>query len=314
LSKFETRAGTYSRQWSIYSDAYIKYPEDVITPIPRSKDNISRCFYDNNFDEADVYHIHSTYGLPEIVKSRILPSGKPIYLHYHGSYLRMYGGSKTLNNVAKYIFVSTPDLLQYIPKKYSDKTFFVPNPVSIDPYYVCSKSSMGDVRVGYDDELTILHTTTNVGIKGTRPIMNGIRFMKNNYNNINILLCKNKTHWESLQMMKISDIYVDQFNIGCYGVAAIEAMLLGNVVLAWIDPNYGQFYPGCTIKSCDINGFVDALKATLFDYDTYKRTEKQRIAWASTFHSPKKIGEYYKNIYEGMVPKEDPNYYLRWKE
>ncbi len=121
-----------------------------------------------------------------------------------------------------------------------------------------------------------------------------------------------KNHWESLQTMKTSDIYLDQFNIGTYGVAAIEALLMGKVVLAYIDPVFVQLYPACKIKSCKLDGLLDALKATLFDWEMYQKSEKDRVIWARTFHSPMSNAKYMLDIYCGKEPSRNPETFLKW--
>jgi hypothetical protein len=311
LSAFEKNIGIDSHAWTLMYDSYIKYPEDIITPLPRDNLCIARTWHDRDLKDADVYHIHDTYGLPNIVNRYITNTDTPVILHYHGTYLRLNGGNKTLNKQAKYIFVSTPDLLQYIPEKYIHKAYYIPNPVSIDPYYTCMNNYVGKVKIKTDD-FSISHTSTNVGIKGTNAVAGVLKYMKDNYG-VPYYICMKSIHWDSLQTMKISDVYLDQFNIGTYGVAAIEALLMGKVVLCWIDNAWGQYYPECPIKSCMLNGLIDGIKAVMGEWEMYKSNAKQRIAWASTFHSPLQIARYFEKIYEGMEPIRDPAFYLRWK-
>lgn len=297
------------RSWSIYQTSYIKYHEDFLTPMPRNHLTIAKYFLDNGMQDADIYHIHDPYGLPPVLKRRIVKKKKPIYLHYHGSYLRMHGGSRTLANAAKYIFVSTPDLLSYINPEHREKAFFVPNPVSIDPYETCSDDSLGSVKCRESDKIHICHTTTNSTIKGTDYIVKILRFLRDKYD-IDFDIIKMKTHWESLQAMKVSDIYLDQFNIGAYGIAAIEAMLMGNVIMAWIDPVVKAYYPECPIKSTQLDNLLDCIKSVLFDWETHKKMKEYRVEWASRFHDPYKLAKYYIDIYSGQEPVRNPRYFL----
>jgi len=222
----------------------------------------------------------------------------------------MYGGSRTLAKAAKYIFLSTPDLYDYINPEYIKKTFFVPNPVSIDPYEVCSDDSLGSVKCREsDNKIQICHTTTNAPIKGTDYIVKVLRFLRNTYD-INFDIIKMKNHWEALQAMKVSDIYLDQFHIGAYGIAAIEAMLMGNVVMAWIDPAIKGYYPECPIKSTQIDNLLDSIKAVLFDWKSHQKMMEYRIEWASRFHNPYKLAKYYIDIYSGKEPTRNPKFFL----
>jgi len=312
LSAGQREAGRDSRYWTIYNDSYIKYPEDIITPYPRDNVNIANVFYEHEMDKADVYHIHSPYKVPAPVLKHV--GKKELYMHYHGTFLRRTGGIRSLNRQAKYIFVSTPDLLFFLNKEYRKKAFYVPNPVTIVPRYCCAEDTI--VEPMYRTEkFTISHATTVSERKGTYEVLDVMRYLKRRFN-VDVHLCIKKNHWQSLQTMGMCDLYLDQFIRGLYGVGAVEALLMGKMVIGYIMNKWRRFFPGLPIKSADTFGLLDAIKVVMYEWESkYGPESEQRMKWANTFHNPDRIAEYYLNIYDGKVePTRDPTYFLRWKD
>ncbi|WP_417554209.1 glycosyltransferase [Microbacterium sp.] len=121
------------------------------------------------------------------------------------------------------VFVSTPDLIDFVPQA-------LWCPVVIDP------SAWEDTpRVAGDGPLRVVHAPTNPRIKGTdliEPILTRLQ----DEGIIEYRRITGVPHAEMPALFARSDVVLDQFRLGSYGVAACEAMASGCVTIAHLDP------------------------------------------------------------------------------
>jgi hypothetical protein len=172
--------------------------------------------------------------------------GKEIVIHYHGSDIR----EKQLpwyNNSADIIYVSTPDLLKYVPD-----AKWLPN-IAID------SELPHDVRKKYiesEHKFRILHCPTNPSIKGTKYIEEAITDLTA-LHDFEYVTITGRSHEEVLQEMAKCDLYIDQLIIGYYGVSAMECAAIGVPVVCYVNPRYKHPFINATSDSIyDVLEFI----------------------------------------------------------
>ena len=232
----------------------------------------------------------------------------PIYLEEKGKKIRSYlkGGSlvepislnfqlKIINlskKYADYILVSTPDLLEIIPKA----TYF---PVLLDDYV--QNQSVKTEALSKVRKIKILHSPSGTKTKGSKYIYEALSNILKKYpDSIELTLPKAQDYnygmnrGDLIEAMKSSDIVIDQLLIGWYGLKSIEALSFGCEVLCYIDEKLTKYlFPETPIINVNVQTLEDTLHskidALLKKNDKSKRALENNI-WIDKYHS---IDSYY---------------------
>lgn len=217
---------------------------------------------------ASRIHIHGYAPLKGVEVPLLRLAGKKVIRHYHGSELR---GKKVsfLDSFSNKFFVSTPDLLQY-----ATKAIWLPNLVN--------EKEIPAKKQKTDNTLTILHIPSNPEIKGSSYIDSAISKLSEEGYKINYIKKTGISHKETLELMAESDIYIDQLNIGFYGVSALECSLIGVPVICFINPDFRVLTPY-------INSTKDTILETIKKVYNMKKSELSQI------------GEYEKEFYKNLA-------------
>ncbi len=138
----------------------------------------------------------------------------------------------SLERVFKYsdiLFVTTPDLLNDIPEKYSHKSHLLLKP---------SPSISNNTRMAFPlnkEVIRIIHAPTNRFIKGTSHIIEAVKYLnKKKHLNIELILVEGKSRRELYEMAKTCNFAIDQLNIGWYGSFSVEMLQLGIPVMCYL--------------------------------------------------------------------------------
>lgn len=117
-------------------------------------------------------------------------------------------------------FVSTPDLLNYVP----DGRWL---PTLTDP---AKWASLPPARLG-ERKLVVLHVPSRSALKGTQHVRKAMRALQEE-GLIEYLEAENVPYEEMPTLVGEADLVIDQLSMGLYGVASVEAMLAGRLVVA----------------------------------------------------------------------------------
>ncbi len=91
-------------------------------------------------------------------------------------------------------------------------------------------------------KLLIAHAPTRRGFKGTHIILNVIKnILETNKADFDFLLIEGVSHSEYFEKLKHVDIFIDQLDVPVPGMAALEAMAMGKVVITGNMPEYYYF-------------------------------------------------------------------------
>jgi glycosyltransferase involved in cell wall biosynthesis len=102
--------------------------------------------------------------------------------------------------------------------------------------------------------------------------------------------------------LRKADIFLDQFILGGYGMAAIEAFALGKPVVCFIKPSMVKLYPSDLPA---VNGTVDNLTETLeqliLDGPARQCLGRRGRAYAERYHDSVAVAGQLKEIYSALL-------------
>ncbi len=198
----------------------------------KGKMDVGKKLYDL-IKECDILHYHGqavSQGYRDLVMwSGIM--GKPVILHHHGSEIRNKDYPKFASQLVKYRYVSTPDLLEFVPD-----AEWLPNPTNLKNLKYSETNISGPLR--------IMHAPTNRDVKNTAAIEAAISKVKNDGLNVQFTLVENIKHSDLISQISKHDLIIDWLNpkLGIYGVFSIESMALGRTVICSLnDSLYEKF-------------------------------------------------------------------------
>jgi len=258
----------------------------------KGKIDVGKKLYDL-IKECDILHYHGqavSQGYRDLVMwSGIM--GKPVILHHHGSEIRNKDYPKFASNLVKHRYVSTPDLLEFVPE-----AEWLPNPVNL--------KGLKYSEIDISGPLKILHAPTDRDVKNTKAVEEAISQVKEEELDIQFTLIEDTKHSELLEQISEHDLIIDWLNpdYGIYGVFSIESMALGRPVICSLTDSLYEKYdlPIISINPNDLAG-----KITEFCNNRGLLVEKGKASsdFVQNYHNPiesaKKVIERYKVVLDG---------------
>ena len=205
---------------------------DIDTRQVQGKLSVGKKLYDL-IKDCDILHYHGQ-AVSEGYRDLVMWSGimnKPVILHHHGSEIRNKQYPKFASKLVKHRYVSTPDLLEFVPD-----AEWLPNPVNLD--------NLEYSETGTDGPLKILHAPTDRQVKNTAAVLDAISQVEMDGLDIQFTLVENVQHSELIEQVSKNDLVIDWLNpeFGVYGVFSIESMALGRTVICTLtDSLYGKY-------------------------------------------------------------------------
>jgi len=204
----------------------------------------------------DIYHFH--FGRSLLPFNLDVPflkaSGKQILAHYHGGDIREKRLNILMKRFADAKFVSTPDLLAYVPE-----AVWIPNPIDISSCEsYAEKPDTAEAGI-----IHIVHAPTNRQIKGTKYILEAVENLRQRGYNIKLSIIEKAPHSQVLRTLSRADVVVDQIAMkgGWYGIFACEAMALKKPVCVYIRDDLEQEYlPSKPVMNIDPSNLIETLK------------------------------------------------------
>lgn len=156
-------------------------------------------------------------------------------------------------------------------------------------------------------KITILHVPTDPLVKGTAEIIRVFKTLAKKYPEHSFRILPKLPREKLLSEIAQADIIVDQIIIGWYGGQAVEAMALGKIVMAFLNPAYLQLVPfgkQIPIWNTNIWSFREDLE-TLLQVFPYIKDEWQKKSYqfVKKEHDARKIAEKYLRIYRETYAK-----------
>lgn len=173
-------------------------------------------------------------------------------------------------------FVSTPDLLLDRPR-----ATWLPIVVQPDRWTTDREPLEAGAPV-------VLHAPSSAVLKGTALIM-GVLETMSSAGVIQLVAPSRTAAAEMPQLVRSVDVVADQFSLGSYGVAAVEAMAAGRVVVSHVSPTVRDFVRANTgmelpIVEADANNLPQVLQDIRARPDHYREVARQGVAFARAVH------------------------------
>jgi len=240
--------------------------------------------------ECDLLHYHGQ-AVSQGYRDLVMWSGimkKPVILHHHGSEIRNKKYPKFANHFVVHRYVSTPDLLEFVPD-----AEWLPNPVDLTNLKYSESDNLGPLK--------ILHAPTSRVVKNTGAVEEAISQVKKEGLDIKFTLIEDTQHSELIEQISKHDLIIDWVNpdYGIYGVFTIESMALGKpVICSLTDSLYSDYeVPVISINPLDLAKKITELynnRESLIDIG------KTSYDFAQKHHNPlesaKRVIERYKVI------------------
>ncbi len=146
----------------------------------------------------------------------------------------------------------------------------------------------------------VLHAPTNRLIKGTRHIEAAFERLRPRYPSVEFRIVE-KLDWRELQRaMGECDIFVDQTNMGWYGMVSVEAMAMGRPALAWIREDFESRLQDCPLVRSSEATLTDDIAALLEDAPRRRALAESGRAYVEREHDAhiiaRRLVELYRSI------------------
>ena len=102
---------------------------------------------------------------------------------------------------------------------------------------------MADDQNGVNGRLVFGHFVNHREPKGSRFVLDGLHKARMSGADFAFIFAERASHLTTLELFKKIDVYLDQFTIGFYGLAAVEASLMGKPVIVWLNKDDAPFLP-----------------------------------------------------------------------
>ncbi len=140
----------------------------------------------------------------------------------------------------------------------------------------------------------IVHAATDFKIKGTEAVIRAVRKLGDR---VRFKLLHGISRAEALKWIERCDIFLDQFVLGHYGVAAIEAMALGKPVLGYIKESAVEKYPGLPIVNTTQEEIAYRIKELLREPSLLEELGKRGRGYVEERHDSIKLAKRLIKIY-----------------
>jgi glycosyltransferase involved in cell wall biosynthesis len=190
------------------------------------------------------------------------------------------------------IFVSTPDLLEFIPK-----SVLLPQPIDMRRFESMKESMVKEKSS--NRIIKVAHAPSNRKMKGTQYVEEAITTLQASGYSIELLLVENISYEEALNKCANADIVVDQLLIGSYGQYSVEMMALGKPVICYLRDDLVQHYgPDLPIINANPSNIIEILKNLIDRKSDWGSIGQQGVRYVEENHDSrviaKKLMETYK--------------------
>lgn len=177
------------------------------------------------------------------------------------------------------LYVTTPDLLADLPG-----ATWAPLVVDVDTW-------ASDVPVMQRPRPKVLHGPSQRWTKGTDRILPALTALHDK-GAIELVLAE-RVSWATMRdMVRDSDIVVDQFGVGSYGTFAVEAMAAGRPVVAYLDEAvHAQVGAIPPIVNATADRVGEALEGLLDDRAGAEKIAAESVAYAREFHDGRRTAQ-----------------------
>lgn len=247
-------------------------------------------------NEADILHFKGDWPPEDGYLGLKIPKNKPIVLTTSGSFFRktIYGGLGVYSNADyKNVTLKTSFETDLLYPEYS--SIWTPHPIDSE-----DKANIW-VRNNFP---VFMHIPSNAVRKGTPFVEKVFDVIRERMRKAETHIVSGITYRESTKLKQRASVYFDQFKVGFYGNAALEAMQWGIPVVCWLSPMALQQANG-QLKGCPIINeddtdpegtamrVIKAIESPMLSHQTKE--------WCDDKHSYKAVAKQWTTLYKSQL-------------
>lgn len=173
------------------------------------------------------------------------------------------------------------------------------------PYYTSQRLVFSDFEPHYPDPANdrplLVHAPSHVVVKGTPAVLAAVETLRATHQ-FDFRLVHGLPHSEAMDLVRRCDVFLDQFVIGDFGLAALEAMAFGKPTVCYIRPSLAAVYPpDFPMVNASQEDLADVLKGLLEDAERRRNLGRQGRAYVEKHHDARKIARQLVGIYEELL-------------
>lgn len=130
----------------------------------------------------------------------------------------------------------------------------------------------------------IVHSPSAPVAKGTTAVLTAVEKLKSHYD-FDFRLIQNMPRHQALQVVREADIFLDQFVLGGYGLAALEAMAFAKPVVLYVKPSLLSQYPAdLPVINATQDNLAETLEPLLADPALRREVGLRSRAYVERYH------------------------------
>lgn len=144
----------------------------------------------------------------------------------------------------------------------------------------------------------LIHSPSAPIIKGTAAVKAAVAALSP-VRTFEFQLVQNLPHAQAKALLQTCDVFVDQFVLGGYGLAALESLAYGKPVVAYIKPSMVRHYPAdLPIVNATQETLPDVLSELIQNGKLRRELGEQGRAYVEKYHDAHKLAQQLLEIYQ----------------
>jgi hypothetical protein len=188
-------------------------------------------------------------------------------------------------------------MVQYVQKDIFPHVYILPRRLILSDYKPVFPNANGTKPL-------VIHSPTAPVTKGTKAVLQTVEQLKAKQN-FEFQLIQGTSRSQTLQLMTQADIFLDQFVLGDFGSASLEAMALGKPVVCYVKSSLAaQYPPDLPIVKATQDTLPDVLVELIKDSKWRHELGRQGRAYVEKYHDAFKVATQLKSIYEELLQRQ----------
>ena len=187
-------------------------------------------------------------------------------------------------------------MVQYVQKDIFPHVYVLPRRLILSDYQPVFPSAEMAKPI-------IVHAPTAPVTKGTEAVLRTVEQLKTKYD-FEFRLIQGMSRVQAIQLMTQADVFLDQFVLGDFGSASLEAMALGKPAVCYIKPTLAAQYPSdLPIVKATQETLTDVLEQLITNGKWRSELGRRGRAYVEKHHDAFQITCKLKDIYQELLQK-----------
>lgn len=150
-----------------------------------------------------------------------------------------------------------------------------------------------NIPVNVQKKIRILHAPSNSHYKGSIYVNNSINSLKKKYpEKFEFIEVKNKPISELYELIKTSDIIIDQMLVGFYGLLSVESMAMGKPVVVYVRPDiWSQIKDYCPVINANPDNLTEVLEGLISKPEELESIGLKSRKFVENYHDSKVVAK-----------------------